>query len=630
MMMPFERLVLIVWDSNEPPPVNSDLVYRWQGYAENANVHSLLHYVETHGERLRQKYLAWIHDLGEVQIGGKRLIDQLVLKSGLSYWWLTLLVEKSPWKSPSLRDVICIFALEEVLQQQKPEQLRLFSANGNLHRVLKDLCQNLGVAFEGKRPAGRFFLNLHPKNLLQKTPRPLRALVGFTRLVWRRWALRQVLKPTWFGGDKALFFCSYFFNVVARQAQEGRFHSRFWEGLTELAGKLGFTQNWLQLYYPHSNVPNTQVAQQWTQAFNQDPIKQGYHRFLDSYLSWRIVGRVLKGWFKLMLASWRLGKIRQGFHMPDSSVSLWSLVREDWIDSLRGSVAIENLLWIELFDAAFGGMPWQKKGFFLCENQAWERALIHAWRKHGHGQLIAVAHATLRFWDLRYFTDLRTLQSTRSHSLPQADVLVLNGKAAIDAFLRVDYPRKNIVEGEALRYGYLQDLQATQILKIDPKGKIKLLILGDYKSSLTLNMLQMLAAAQIFSEVECTVKPHPNFPVRAVDFPALPFQVVTAPLGEILQNYDMAYSSNMTSAAVDAYLAGLPVVVMLDETQLNFSPLRGQSGVRFVSSPAELAQALKSASQENLNAGKHKDFFFLDPKLPRWQNLLLSQMRHHL
>ncbi len=38
---------------------------------------------------------------------------------------------------------------------------------------------------------------------------------------------------------------------------------------------------------------------------------------------------------------------------------------------------------------------------------------------------------------------------------------------------------------------------------------------------------------------------------------------------------DTAYSSNMTSAAVDACLIGLPVV-MLGEMELNFSPLRGQ------------------------------------------------------
>ena len=77
----------------------------------------------------------------------------------------------------------------------------------------------------------------------------------------------------------------------------------------------------------------------------------------------------------------------------------------------------------------------------------------------------------------------------------------------------------------------------------------------------------------------------------------------------------------MTSAAVDAYLAGLPVVVMLDETELNFSPLRGQPGVRFVGTPEELADALQAGHGATAYPDR-KDFFFLDPALPRWRRLL--------
>ncbi len=87
---------------------------------------------------------------------------------------------------------------------------------------------------------------------------------------------------------------------------------------------------------------------------------------------------------------------------------------------------------------------------------------------------------------------------------------------------------------------------------------------------------------------------------------------------------DTAYSSNMTSAAVDAYLTGLPVVVMLEETELNFSPLRGQPGVRFVSTPEELAESLQTADQGMAKGPDHNEFFFLDPELPRWQRLLSS------
>src|SRR3990172_153193 len=137
---------------------------------------------------------------------------------------------------------------------------------------------------------------------------------------------------------------------------------------------------------------------------------------------------------------------------------------------MQGPVAISNLLWIELFDVALRDLPHQKKGLYLCENQAWERAFIHAWRKYGHGQLIAVAHSTVRFWDLRYFIDPRTPRSQDPYPMPQADLMALNGKAARDAYLSVDRPKETIVECEALRYGYVIDRRAELAQKAADRG----------------------------------------------------------------------------------------------------------------------------------------------------------------
>ena len=60
-------------------------------------------------------------------------------------------------------------------------------------------------------------------------------------------------------------------------------------------------------------------------------------------------------------------------------------MRSDWYASMRGAAAIDSLLFVELFDAALRDLPHQVKGLYLCENQPWEQALIHAWRKYGHG-----------------------------------------------------------------------------------------------------------------------------------------------------------------------------------------------------------------------------------------------------
>jgi len=83
---------------------------------------------------------------------------------------------------------------------------------------------------------------------------------------------------------------------------------------------------------------------------------------------------------------------------------------------------------------------------------------------------------------------------------------------------------------------------------------------------------------------------------------------------------DIVYSSAVTSAAVDAYCTGKPVITILDGKSLNMSPLRGVSGVHFVSNAKELAIAINGAEMSELE--QREDYFYLDPELPRWRSLL--------
>jgi surface carbohydrate biosynthesis protein (TIGR04326 family) len=615
-------IYITLLNSDPDSPERVEQFYHWNGHDEKDSLHSLQGYVEKHSERLRDKYLAWVHDLGESQIAGKRLIDHLAFEEGLSYWWMTRFVEKSVYKSP-INDAIRFMAVEEIISKQKPAKFRLVSSNCSLNEAFSDLCMNLDITYEWKRLPGKSPWPLNLGCLYRALPHSAQALIGLVRHIWGRWPLRKAERAGWFGDDKSIFLCSYFFNMDPDLAEEGYFHSHYWRGLHDLMQKLGISANWLQHYYPHDAVPNPGIAIDWVQRFNQKQKTQGFHTFLDGYLSWGIILCVLKRWFGLTRTSRDLGEIKQAFRPQGMGISLWPLLREDWYASVCGRTAIDNLLFIELFDMALSDLPHQEMGFYLCENQAWERALINAWRKHGHGRLIAVVHATARFWDLRYYADPRTIRSSNPYPMPQADLTALNGKVAIDAYLRAGYPKEAIVECETLRYGYLNKVRAG-FRKDKRTDKIKVLILGDYLSSCTIKMLQLLEEAQQYIAGSATyiMKPHPNYRVDPEGYPALKLEVVMEHLEKILHDFDVVYSSNKTSAALDAYIAGLPVVVMLDNAELNFSPLRGQSDVCFVNTSEELAEALQMGHQNMVNRPNSNDFFFLDPELPRWRKLL--------
>jgi surface carbohydrate biosynthesis protein (TIGR04326 family) len=614
---------LIVWDSPQAPSGHAGQVYLWNGYEEADSIHSILRYVEANSESLREKYLSWIHELGEQVIGDTRLIDALTLEPGFSYWWMTLLVEKSLWKSPSITDAIRILALEEIVEQRTPVGVLLVSGNRKLHQVIQELCRSLGIQYRWDNSGEWRSRRPSLKAAYARLPMPLQAAISVVRYLWARWPLRRARSPGWFGGDLSVFFCSYFFNIDFEQGEAGRFCSRYWGNLHALLKHMNLHANWLQLYVPHAAVPGADAALAYVQRFNQTGTGEEFHVFPEAYLSWSIVGMVLQRWLRLNSIYWRL-RAKSAFRPKNSRISLWPLLQRDWDASMRGPAALINLLWIEVFDRALRDAPRQDKGFYLCENQAWERAFIHAWRKHGHGELTAVPHATIRFWDLRYFADPRTVQSFDVAQMPQPDQVALNGPAAVGAFLNAGFPKEKIRECEALRYAHIQSSYQPRRSTSHDGETSRLLILTDYLPASSVSMLKLLDAASDHIGVEATytVKPHPHLMIDPANFQRLHLNVTTEPLEKVLPNFEVAYVANMTSAALDAYLAGLQVIVMLDDTQLNVSPLRGQTGVTFVSTPRELAAALDRAHEQPEARATNTDFFFLDPELPRWSRLL--------
>lgn len=616
---------MTIWDCDADPEEHSGEVYRWNGYAEGGAVHSLLKYAEANGERLRRKYLAWIHELGESRINGKRLIDELEIEKGLSYWWMTLLFEKSFYKSP-ITDVIRLLALDEVIVRLKPSTLNLASANRNLHETLRAYCRDLGISYRWTRPADQSRQHLCLRAIYRALPQPIQGLLGLLHYLCLRWPLRQSGMAKWSGGERSVLFCSYFIHLDKESCAAGQFHSHQWEELPRLLHERGIRTNWIQHYLPSSAVPNTKVAKDWIGEFNKLHGEREFHCFLDAHLSWGIVLRVVRRWVSLSVRCWDLRGIKRAFNPPGSRLSLWPIMRSDWRASMCGRAAVNNILGIELFDRALRNIPRQNKGLYLCENQAWERALIHAWRKHGHGELVAAVHATVRFWDMRYFTDARTDRLSDRCRLPQPDLVALNGRAAVDAYLAMDFPKERIAECEALRYGYLRNIGAPRRSRRGKGDPLDILILGDYLPSATDKMLQLIEAAVPLTSdcITCSVKPHPSCPIEAEHYPSLNLRILLDSLELLLHRFDIAYSSSITSAALDAYLGGLPVVVMRDETTLNFSPLRGQPGVCFVNTPEELVAALQTCTGEAMRPD-HNQWFLLEPALPRWQSLLLSE-----
>lgn len=603
--------MLILWDSDvDLPEQTVGITYTWNGYTEGDGYFSLLRYVDNNDRHLRDKYLAFTYALGECEINEKRVIDHLKFDDGLSFWWLTTFVEQH-FNNIPISDAIRLLAFEEIIMLHTPQKILLVSSSLVLHQVISNLCQKLGTEYEWKKQKLHSFV-FNKKNVYQNLPYCIQGLIS---LVWHIKTNRKYKKsePVGWFNDKAVFICNYFANTVPDSASEGHFHSRYWEDLHALLDELDIKVNWL-----HHAPVNHKQSMDWVVKFNQNPKEKSFHAFISSHCSWSVIIKVVKKWLYLNMLFWKLHNVKDAFKVQESSLSFWPLMKGHWGSALCGASSITNLLFLELFEKIFSELPHQKLGLYLCENHTWERALIHKWKKYGHGKLIGVAHATIRFWDLRYFCDLRILPE-----IPHADHIALNGMYAVEAYSDVYYPKKLIIECEALRYNYLYNGIARSTDFTENKVS-QVLILGDIFYCSTDNMLKLLERAVEFIPIsmEFTFKAHPLCPINVEDYPCLNMQVTSRPILDIISDYDLAYVSGITSAAVDVYCAGMPVIVVLNNSSLNFSPLRGQMAVNFVSTENELAESLSALASIPGVQSFDREFFFLNQQLPKWRSVL--------
>jgi surface carbohydrate biosynthesis protein (TIGR04326 family) len=624
------RTSLLIWDAEGEPPEGDLTPVLWREFVSNAqsDAVSIPAMIETNADLLKKRYLTWVFELGEKSIQGKRLVEHLQLRPGFSYWWMTLFAEKCNFsKSKHIDDAIRLMAFEDWAKNQSISHVVLSTANHSLAECIRLWCKDLDVIFKWRRLARPQEPLSWVKLIYHAAPHTLQALAWLGHYLIDRWPLRGVGLKEWQQTDGRVSFFSYLFNLVPDATKQNRYQSAYWAHLPDALKQDACKTNWLHLYEKNSQLPTSKQAADTIRSFNKTGRGEQNHVTLDTFLGLSVIFCTLRDWCQLLWIGIRLrNKLRteQG-----DGINLWPLFEIDWCTSMYGQVAIWNLITLNLFDSALGCLPQQQRGVYLQENQGWEFGLIQAWQKAGHNHLIGTPHTTVRYWDLRYFFDPRSYRRTGILDLPMPNQVAFNGPANRDAYKNGDYPVEDLVEVEALRYLHIIDtIVETASTTTSKNDAMRVLVLGDYLISNT--QLQMNLLVQTMPSLPentiITVKPHPACPIRVADYTSLSITVTMEPIAKLLAKCDVAYSSAVTSAAVDAYCAGVPIVSVLDKNTLNLSPLRGCDGVLFVSTPEQLSTALTSMAVAPRTLNDRREFFTLDPELPRWRKLIMDTL----
>lgn len=597
-------------------PLVDNLIITTDFSEESGKLISIPVYIEQNEKHIRERFLNWTFDLGERKLGSKRLIDVLSIDKEFSYWWMSPFIETHPYNFP-VKNAIFLFALDEILKNIEAKSIILKTDKKWLIQMIMDFCKRKGIEFESQKSSS-LDESIKESASVSSSRIMLNALRSIARHIIRIRKYREFPKSAWVSNNKSILLSGYFVNFNKTEAEKGIFKSAYWGDLPEMLSQTGYNINWLH----HNSYSSPIDSLKLVNKFNEESGGKSFHTFAEGNYSFLIVLRVLIKWIHLNFLSCRIRKMDENFQISPFGLSAWPLFKDLWEDWIRGSQSIANLFVLETFKNSLKVAPKQNIGLFISENNAFERAFAYAWKRNGHGLLVGVQHSTIRFWDLRYFNDQRILVDKRPNSLPQADLMAINGPVAEGLLKDSNYPNERIVQVEALRY---LNNESPEILKSTAIGdKTTLLVLGDISfesTSATINLLSHLPD-KTKKLLNILVKPHPICPIQRSDFPSINFELYHGSFNEIFRKECIIYGANPTSSCVDAYMTGLPVIVHHEQSSLNLSPLQGVNSVTFVSGSNDLNNAITEILEKGIKHVKPKDFFWLDKELPKWRVFL--------
>jgi surface carbohydrate biosynthesis protein (TIGR04326 family) len=612
-----------LWFNNKPHLAHEgDNIYIWDGGCSNIDLCSVLDYVEANSVSLREKYLKFVHELGLYEINGKPIVEHLSCYHGYNLWWMSNIAVKSHINSPNITDCIKLFALEEMLKLNKATSLVVYGYNKNspVFEAIRSLCNNLNISYTYK-DIGKKKRNKLLDYVRRFRPEWLSVLRYLFLYLKSNWTVFNKENIDWYSGDKSIIFFIYLSHLETVKCLDGEFKSKSWGNLPSTIRSLGLNVNWIHHAWS-ANLPDT--AQTWIDCFNRNTSHRETHALFENYLSTPLIIRTLINYCRLYLKSFSLFKIPKAFQPTNSSVDFWPLLKDDWLKSLRGGVAMRNLMFIQAVDNIFKDLPYQRLGLYAQENMYWERALLHGWRYHGHGKIIGVPLGTINFWDMRFAEDVLSYKVQRTKlSLPLPDNIALHGPVAKEFYQNAGYPMKATVKVEALRYLHLGKTPNANVIRdnVCTKDKINIIIFGELSGDSTMEMLKVVNNAFADNDsVSLTLKPHP---ICIANFDELAISVTLDPIEELLPKYDLSIIARTTSAAIDVYYSGGDVVVFLGDKELNLSPLRGFDDTIFVRTSSELISVIESFGKRKILFDK-KEYFYIDNTLPRWKYLVIN------
>ena len=140
--------VLTIWDSDSDCAIQSESILLWRQFADQhgeQSTASICQIIEDNCSVLREKILQLIFDVGSsVRTNPKTRHN---IRVGFDYFWMTQFHSRPYTQSDQLNNLAKLFALFDILQENKIKKLIVYSSDKSLSKVFANIAKVLQIEF---------------------------------------------------------------------------------------------------------------------------------------------------------------------------------------------------------------------------------------------------------------------------------------------------------------------------------------------------------------------------------------------------------------------------------------------------------------------------------------------------
>ena len=529
---------------------------------------NLLFELQNNDRALKAKFLRFIHNVGKAKIDGVSVEDHLEVSPGVSYWWQTLIAEKSPFKTTFIYDYYKFQCIRNYILSRDIESVTICTTRPELIALYGQLKLDVSVISKrsfrslGDRVKSSFFLS---------------ALYFCYKFLSERRFYKSYPVQT-----KNKIVVAYFPHYII---EKGQFENKFFGGLSQLLTDHGYTWIFIPQGRISARLPEIGLS----------------HTFLNCFIDIATFCKAVRSAWEYRIAFRKIG-VPTAFN--EDEVCMFSLFRKGWEHSIN-----YNLILSCLNQAAFANLAQNEieKCVYPMEFQPWEYSLLESFP---HADTIGSIHALLKPNWMSYHY--------HSYDMPLPGRI---GSYGPHLGLVASLPESKLVATEAQRYQYLHRIPCS----MRPENSV-LLITTSAIADEAIEQLNLLIASNQSSYHEFWLKPHPGLDLSRIAEQRSNLgahQIRTEPIGELLQEVSAAYCANSSAVIMESILLGVQTFTYVSLSRLPMLVIDSHP-LLYIATGAESLRLimLEAQSQSDTGLEVSSKFVTTDPSFSLWKSII--------